>query len=507
MTDSACLQTLITVLSRRIGMSQPPTTKDVQEYADDIGLTLGEEAAPLAEQFAAQDKLLEPLERFADGESPDRDYWKPDEASDPYGAYLTKCDIGDGAGPLDGMRVAVKDNIAVAGVPMTCGAPLLEEYVPPADATVVERLLNAGARIVGKANMDEFAFGGSRDTMRLRLARNPNDPNRQPGSSSAGSGVAVATGDADVAIGSDTGGSIRFPAAWCGVVGLKPTRGLVSHHGFVQYAKTLDNVGLLASEIEPVARALQVISGTDPRDERTRKATDDDYTAAVEHGHNADPSELTIGKITDLDGNAPKLDAVTDMALDQLADAGATIREVSIPDYDVWLPAWLGLGMTEIGAYLDSRATNYWLLAAGNPAFSAALHERLPGRSDELGSTVVGAWLYRQHLRERYGDRYYALAHRARQALTDGVNEALDEVDVLASTTVPLLPPTWDEPVEDVFDALANTGPFNVSGHPAISVPAGTVDELPVGLQFVGEPFDEGSVLNAAANWNSMNDM
>jgi amidase/aspartyl-tRNA(Asn)/glutamyl-tRNA(Gln) amidotransferase subunit A len=318
--------------------------------------------------------------------------------------------------------------------------------------------------------------------------------------------VAVATGDADVAIGSDTGGSIRFPAAWCGVVGLKPTRGLVSHHGFVQYAKTLDNVGLLASETDSIAKALQAIAGTDRRDERTSNATVGDYAAAAERGRNSEPSELTIGKITDVDGNAPELDAVTDAALDELADTGATVREVSIPEYEVWLPAWLGLAMTEIGSYLDSRASTQWTLATGHPALSTALHDRLPDRNDELGSTVVSAWLYRQHLQERYGDRYYALAHRARQALTDGVDEALDEVDVLASTTVPMLPPTWDEAVEDVFGALANTGPFNVSGHPAVSVPAGTVDGLPVGIQFVGESFDEASVLRAAAHWKSLKD-
>lgn len=483
-------------------MSQPPTAEDVRKYADEVGVSIGDEAATLAKQFTAQDELLEPLERFAEGNPPDRDHWSPNEDADPYGAFLTKCDVGDGNGPLDGMRVAVKDNVAVGGVPMTCGAPLLKGYVPPADATVVERLIDAGARIIGKANMDEFAFGGSRDTMRFRLARNPNDPDRQPGSSSAGSGVAVTTGDADVAVGSDTGGSIRFPAAWCGIVGLKPTRGLVSHHGFVQYAKTLDNVGLLAQETKPLAKALQAIAGSDGRDDRTRSATVGDYVGAVKRGRDADPSELTIGKITDMEGNAPELDAVTDVALDELADAGATVREVSIPDYEVWLPAWLGLGMTEVGSYLDSQAINHWLLAAGDPALSAALHERLPDRSDELGSTVRDAWLYRQHLQERYSDRYYALAHRARRVLTDGVSDALSEVDVLASTTVPMLPPTWDEAVEDVFSALANTGPFNVSGHPAVSVPAGTVDGLPVGLQFVGEQFDETTILRAASIWN-----
>lgn len=488
-------------------MVDSPTADDVLRYADRTGVSVEEAAAEVfAAQFDQQDRIVATLDSLAPGEPPARDHWKPDDADDPLGAFLTMCDIAGGDGPLDGFTVAVKDNVAVAGVPMTCGSPVLSEYVPEFDATVVERLLNAGARVVGKTNVDEFAFGGDASTMRFRLARNPHDPDHQPGSSSAGSGVAAATGRVDLAIGSDTGGSIRFPAAWSGVPGIKPTRGLVSHHGFVQYAKTLDNVGLLAPSVGNLARGLDVIAGEDSRDERTFGARADDYTGAVEDVDAAFPEGLTVGLPRELFGNAPALDEVTRAALDEFEAAGAELVEVTIPDYDLWLPAWLTIGMTEVGNYFRANATNYWLFAEPWTSLSAALRDSMATDSDELGDTIVGARLYAEHLNERTGDRYYGLAHKARRRLTDGVTEALADVDVLASTTVPMLAPAWDEEIEDVFGALSNTGPFNVSGHPAVSVPAGTVDGLPVGLQFVGDHYDESTILQAARYWESVSE-
>lgn len=485
-----------------------PTEEAILSAADAAGLPSDEEtAAALADKFAQQDAILEALDTF-DGPDADkwthRDYWDPDPDGDPLGAYLTRCDVGGGAGPLDGLTVTVKDNIAVAGVPMTCGSPLLSEFVPREDATVVDRLLDQGARVVGKANMDEFAFGGDESTMRLRLARNPHDTDRQPGSSSAGAGIAVATGQADVAIGSDTGGSIRFPAAWCGVVGVKPTRGLVSHHGFVQFAKTLDNVGVLAGDTATVADALTAIAGEDLHDERTRGARVGDYGAAVNRGRDADPDGLTIGLPEELFGNAPEHDDIVRDALTELEAAGATLQEISIPTYDLWLPAWLAIGMTEVGHYLRDRTVNTWSLHPGDPRLAAALGEALDEREDELGGPLLSAWLYAHHLVHDDDNRRYAQAQRARRRLVDGVDEALADVDVLASTTVPLLPPEWGEGIDDVFGALANTAPFNVSGHPAVSVPAGAINGLPVGLQFVAPRFAEAAALRAAAHWEAI---
>jgi aspartyl-tRNA(Asn)/glutamyl-tRNA(Gln) amidotransferase subunit A len=497
-----------------------PTAESVQSHAEALSLPCDEATADsLAEQFAQQDALLDALDSLERPAPPDREFSEPDDDTDPNAAYLTRCDVGGGPGPLEGTSIAVKDNVAVAGVPMSCGSPLLTDFVPRRDATVVDRLLDQGARIVGKANMDEFAFGGDESTMRLRLARNPRAPDHQPGSSSAGSGVAVAEGSADAALGSDTGGSVRFPAAWCGVVGHKPTRGLVSHHGFVQFAKTLDTVGVLAADVDTAARVLTAIAGPDPRDERTLRVPaesgslatpsgrrEHDYAASVADVAAGDDelSDFTIGLPAELFGNAPPLDDVVHEALDELEAAGATLREVSIPDYDYWLPAWLAIGMTEVGAYLGGRAVNAWALHPGDPDLAAALGEAFAESPAELGDPLLSAWLYARHLVLDGDNRHYALAHQARRRLAVGVDDALADVDVLAATTVPMLPPKWGEGIDDVFGALSNTGPFNVTGHPATSVPAGEVDGLPVGLQFVAPRFGDGVALAAAAQWERL---
>ncbi|MFB6207242.1 MAG: amidase [Haloglomus sp.] len=483
-----------------------PTSDDVRRYAERTRFSLSaEEADAFAEDFRAQDQMLSQLDAVPERSPPDREYWGPDEDEDPLGAFLTRCDLQPIAdGPLSGMTIAVKDNIAVGGIPMTCGSPLLEDYVPAEDATVVTRLLDAGANIVGKANMDEFAFGNDESTMRFRLARNPRNPDHQPGSSSSGPGVAVGDGLVDGALGTDTGGSIRFPAAWSGVVGLKPTRGLVSHNGFVQYAKTLDNVGPMATSVRTVARILEAIAGPDPRDGYTAGASVGDYVDAAERGAEGSPEGLTIGLPEELFGHAPELDDVTRAALDRLEDSGAALRTVSIDEYEFAIPSWLAIGMTEVGAYFRANLTNYWVQDPTEPRRAAALFEALSEAEGEPGDIIRGARLYSEHLNDAYGDEYYARAQRARTLVATSVDEALADVNVLASTTVPMLAPEWGAEIGDVFAAVANTAPFNLTGHPAISVPCGEVDGLPVGLQFVGTRGDDGAVIEAAALWESM---
>jgi Asp-tRNA(Asn)/Glu-tRNA(Gln) amidotransferase A subunit family amidase len=475
---------------------ETPTPDRVERLFADLGVVADDAVVEaVTDQFAAQIDALEPLTGpdLASDPAPDREWTRPTDEDDPLGAFLARCRLG-GDGPLDDLRVAVKDNIAVAGMPMTCGAPLLEDYEPATDATVVRRLLDEGAVVVGKTNMDEFAFGGDRSTMRLRLARNPHDPERQPGSSSAGSGVAVATGAADAALGSDTGGSVRFPAAWCGVVGVKPSRGRVSHHGFVQYAKTLDTVGVLARDVSTARRVLAAIAGPDPHDERTLRR-DPPGGDLVDRRVALD--DIRIGRPEQLFGNAPDLDAVVEERLDDLAEAGATVEPVTVPDYDYWLPAWLGLGTIELSRYLDADGTNTWALDPGAPGFADAMR-RATDAADELGDPVVSAWALGRYLSDSAGDALYARAHEARRRLADGIDAALADVDVLASTTVPMLPPKWGEGIDDVFGALSNTGPFNVAGHPAVSIPVGSLDGLPVCCQFVARRGADATALAVA---------
>ncbi|GAB7013256.1 Asp-tRNA(Asn)/Glu-tRNA(Gln) amidotransferase subunit GatA [Halolamina salina] len=461
--------------------------------------------AEQAAAMAAQDDLVARLDELEAPSPPDREFWDPTD-DDPNAAFLTRCDLQrTDEGVLSGLTVAVKDNVAVAGLPMTAGSPLFADHVPAEDATVVDRILDAGGRIVGKANMDEFALGGDAATMRFRLARNPNDTDHQPGGSSAGSGVAVADGLADVALGSDTGGSVRFPASFCGVVGLKPSRGLVPTTGFVQFSKLNDEIGVLAGGVEDAARTLDAIAGPDPRDAATDGATPEAYVDAVASVDAAAVESLTVGVPEELFGGDPAVDRAVRDAIDDLASAGATVREVSIPHFEYAIPAWWAIAMIEIAAYVERNGVNFWQRSVGDPGFAAAVDEALAARSDELGDYPAEVLLYGQHLLATDGPEYYARAQRARELVTAGVDEALAAVDVLAGPTTPMVAPAWDGDsyLEDstLDEAVRTTGPFNLTGHPAVSVPCGTIDGLPVGLQFVGPRGGDATALRAAAIW------
>lgn len=476
---------------------------DLEKYADALEIELSvEQKRVFVDTIPAYEELLGALEIEPEpvcrNEQP---HFRPDSEEDPLGAFLTRCDITESTkGRLEGTTVGVKDNIAVAGVPMTCGSPPLVDFIPDRDATVVRRLLEEGATIAGKTNMDEFANGGVKSTMRFKLARNPADPDRMPGFSSSGSGVAVATSTVDAALGTDTGGSVRLPAAWCGVIGIKPTRGLVSHHGFVQFGKTIDNIGVLANSTATTAEVLETIAGEDPYDERTAGTSNGEYRAAVRTGQTEPTSALTIGvpsKLNDFDTPVAK---VVEDQLSRWEEAGADLRPVSINRLELAIPAWLAIGLTEFREYVHSNGLNYWLLSEPMAALSQAFDETVSANLGELSDALVEMLLFAERLQDEYGDQYYNHAQRARRLVTAEVDDALSEVDVLAMPTVPQHPPTWDEGVENLLSLVPTMAPFNLTGHPAISVPCGQHEDLPVGLQLVGNRFDEGVLFRVATH-------
>jgi Asp-tRNA(Asn)/Glu-tRNA(Gln) amidotransferase A subunit family amidase len=486
------------------------TADDIAEYAERARLDPERfDADEQAAAIGAQDDLVARLDNLDLPAAPDREYWKPDEDEDPNAAFLSRCDLQHTEdGLLSGLSVAVKDNIAVAGIPMTCGSPLFEDYIPTADAVVVDRVLDAGGRIVGKANMDEFALGGDPSTMRFRLARNPNATEHQPRGSSAGSGVAVADGLVDVALGSDTGGSVRFPASFCGVIGLKPSRGLVPLTGFVQFSKLNDEIGVLADRVEDVARTLAAIAGPNSRDAATRGASPGNYVDAVNDISVEAVESITVGVPEELFGGDPAVDRTVRDAIDDLGAAGATVCEVSVPDFEYAIPAWWAISMTEVAAYVQANGTNYWQRSVPDSGFTAALAEAFVEKSGELGDYVADTLLYGHHMIAEYGDEYYARAQRAREMVTAGVDNALDGVDVLAGPTTPMVAPAWEgnNYLEDstLDEAVRTTGPFNLTGHPAVTVPCGANEGLPVGLQFVGRHGSDATVLRAAAVWEAV---
>ncbi len=417
-----------------------------------------------------------------------------------HGIFISEETIeGDGDGPLADKTVAVKDNISTEGVRTTCGSEMLADYVPPYDATVVERLKDAGATIVGKANMDEFGMGSTTETSAFGPVENPAAEGRVPGGSSGGSAAAVAAGEADLALGSDTGGSVRNPAAFCGVVGIKPTYGLVSRYGLVAYANSLEQIGPLAPTVEGAAELLDVIAGEDPQDATTRdEGTDSDYAAAAD----GDVDGLDIGVPTNLvDGADEGVVEAFWSAMDDLEDRGATYHEVELPSVEHAVEAYYVIATSEASSNLarfDGIRYGHRADAEGNWNEEFA-QTRKEGFGEEVKRRVL---LGTYALSAGYHDKYYKKAQDARAWVKQDFDEALAETDVLASPTMPVPPFERGESLDDplqMYLADANTVPVNLADLPAISVPAGETDGLPVGVQFVGSAFDEETIIRAGS--------
>jgi aspartyl-tRNA(Asn)/glutamyl-tRNA(Gln) amidotransferase subunit A len=424
--------------------------------------------------------------------------------SGTYNGYITEETIeGADDGRLAGKTVAVKDNISTEGVPTTCGSAMLDDYVPPYDATVVERLKAAGATIPGKTNMDEFGMGTTTETSAFGATENPAAEGHVPGGSSGGSAAVVAAGDADLALGTDTGGSVRCPAAFCGVVGIKPTYGLVSRYGLVAYANSLEQIGPLAPTVEGAAELLAVIAGPDENDATTRDATDErtdyDFAAAAD----GDVDGLSIGIPTELVEGAD--DEVVETfwdAIDELEARGATSHEVDLPSVEHAVEAYYVIAMSEASSNLARFDGVRYGTSGGyegnwNESFAKAREE---GFGPEVKRRIL---LGTYALSAGYQDKYYKKAQDARAWVKQDFDEALEDADVLASPTMPVPPFERGESLDDplkMYLADANTTPVNLANLPAISVPAGeTSDGLPVGLQLVGPAFGEKTIIRAGS--------
>ncbi|ACV48106.1 MULTISPECIES: Asp-tRNA(Asn)/Glu-tRNA(Gln) amidotransferase subunit GatA [Halomicrobium] len=419
-----------------------------------------------------------------------------------YNAYISDETIeGADEGPLAGQTVAVKDNISTKGVQTTCGSSMLAGYVPPYDATVVERLTAAGATVPGKTNMDEFGMGTTTETSAYGPVENPAAPGHVPGGSSGGSAAVVAAGDADMALGTDTGGSIRCPAAFCGVVGIKPTYGLVSRYGLVAYANSLEQIGPIAPTVEEAAELLEVIAGPDEHDATTR-----DHEGATEglaDAADGDVDGLSIGVPTELVDGADEAVVETFWdAIDELEAQGASYHEVDLPSVEHAVEAYYVIAMSEASSNLARFDGVRYGQSGGyegnwNESFANA-------REDGFGEEVKRRVLLGTYaLSAGYHDKYYKKAQDARAWVKQDFDSALDEADVLASPTMPIPPMEMGESLDDpltMYLADANTTPVNLANLPAISVPAGETDDgLPVGLQLVGPAFGEKQLIRAGS--------
>ena len=421
-----------------------------------------------------------------------------DEARAQARAVDRKVATGGDPGLLAGVPVALKDNLCTRGVPTTCSSRILEGWVPPYDATVVTRLTEAGAVLVGKTNMDEFAMGSSTETSAFGPTRNPHDTSRVPGGSSGGSAAAVAAGFAPLALGSDTGGSIRQPAALCGVVGMKPTYGTVSRYGLVAFASSLDQIGPFATSVADAALLFDVIGGHDPLDSTSLNRPTPRVLSVIDDGVDG----LTVGVLTEfLDGAAPDVVARVHQAAEALAAAGARVEEVSVPEVTLGLSAYYLIAPGEAssnlarydgvryGLRVDAEDTVAMNTATRSEGFGAEVKRRIM-----LGTYVLSAG---------YVDAYYNQALRVRTKIIEGFTVAYRRCDVLLGPTAPTtafaLGAKTGDPLTMYLSDVC-TIPSNLAGHPAISIPFGAGDDgLPVGIQLLGPALSEGTVLKVAA--------
>jgi aspartyl-tRNA(Asn)/glutamyl-tRNA(Gln) amidotransferase subunit A len=399
--------------------------------------------------------------------------------------------------PLAGVPVAVKDNICTRGIRTTAGSAVLEEYVPPYDATVVERLEAAGAIVVAKTNCDEFAMGSSTEYSAFGPARNPWDLARIAGGSSGGSAIAVATRAVPIALGSETGGSVRQPAALCGVIGLKPTYGRVSRYGLLAFASSIDQVGVFGAEVLDVASAFQVLAGLDPRDATTADVPADDYPTACER----DLSGLRVGVPESLvsEGVEPGVRSAFAAALDALRQGGAEIVGIDLPHSRYATATYAIVVMAEASSNLSRYdGVRYGTRVAGDTVDEMYARTRARFGPEVKRRIMLGTYV----LSAGYYDAYYRKARQVQAQIRKDFTDAFAHVDVVATPTSPTTAFRLGERVEDPVEMyLADifTASANLAGIPAISVPCGFSEGLPVGLQVMGRPWDEATLFRAAA--------
>jgi amidase len=495
-----------------------PTPAQLQEIAAKMGLSLTDSDVasfltlmqPNVEAYNVVERLPDHLPQVKYPRTPG---YRPASGENTHNAWYYKTRIeGASQGKLKGKTVVLKDNVMLAGVPMMNGASTLEGYVPEIDATIVTRILDAGGTIVGKAHCEYFCASGGSHTNATGPVHNPYKMGYSAGGSSSGSAVLVALGEVDMAIGGDQGGSIRMPASFSGVYGMKPTHGLVPYSGIMPIEIYIDHTGPMTATVRDNALLLEVIAGPDGYDPRQYAPKVHPYTQMLEGGVHG----LKIAVVTEGFGHAksePDVDETVRKAAALLGKLGATITEVSIPWHLLGMSVFLPIateGLTQTMMWGDGYGVSRPDL------YVTSLMDRHRGwrhRANELSETVKLFTLFGTYIRESYGSRYYGKAINLARQLIAAYNSVLATHDLLLMPTTPMKAQPLPKPeapreavIERALEMLTNTAPFDISHHPAMAIPCGMRDGLPVSMMLVGKHFDEPTIYRAAYAFEQASD-
>jgi amidase len=489
-----------------------PTIDQLRFIANQCNLTITEDE--LAVYQESMESVLESYDRLNHLVEPKLPVkvlrnpgYYPDPEENRLGAWYRKTSIKKtNKGKLSGKTIVLKDNVCLAGVPMMNGSATLEGYIPDIDATIVNRILDEGGEIVGKAVCEDLCFSGGSHTPYTGPVRNPYNSNHSAGGSSGGSAALVANGEVDMAIGGDQAGSIRIPSSWCGVVGLKPTYGLVPYTGIFPIEVTLDHVGPIAKTTEDVALLLSVIAGDDGLDPRQKGVPKKDYLEAI----NRNPEKLRVGIVKEgfqwEDISEPDVNELVVSSANRFCEIGASVTELSIPSHRDGIHIWNGIAVEGALSMMlrgNSMGTNWkgYYTTSLLDAFARGRKDR----ADDLSPTVKMVYMLGQYMESKYNGRYYAKAQNLARTLSQAYDKAFNEFDILVmpttpqkATKIPAENASLQEKIEVGINMIYNTCPFNVTGHPAINIPCGFSEGLPVGMMLIGRKGEDDTVLQAA---------
>ena len=487
-----------------------PTLPQMRQMAANLGMTLSDEdlmefAQLMEGNMQSVDRLDAMPDYLPEVRYPRAPGRFPDLSENPLAAWYVKTEVrGAPDGPLRGKKIVLKDTVALAGVPMMNGSPVMEGYIPDIDATIVTRMLDAGAVITGKSNCEHFCLSGGSHTCAKGPIRNPWKPAHMAGGSSGGSAVLVATGEADMAIAGDQGGSIRIPSSNCGVYGMKPTHGLVPYTGVMPVEQTIDHVGPVTSNVSDNALLLEVLAGADGMDPRQYAPKTFHYTEALGRGAHG----LRIGILKE-GFHRPESESDVDdkvlAAAERFRELGARVEEVSIPEHDLATDCWSSItleGMQDLMLHGNSSGTNYKGLFVPSWTDHMATWRN---RADELSHSLKVSMFVGEYFQTTYRGRFYGKAQNIMRRVNERFAAAMKQYDLLLMPTVPIKPqeiPPADCSislyVQRAFEMIGNTAPYNSTGMPAMSVPCGLADGLPVGMMLVGANYGELKIYQAA---------